>query len=64
MSEAVEVRKIDGELDEIVADECALHIEQMDVGNWWICITAGDKTYHLNLYTKRSARIFAALREE
>lgn len=37
--DAIEVRRNeDGTLDEIVAEGCSVHLEQMDVGSWWLAV--------------------------
>lgn len=64
MSAEIEIRKIDGELDEIVADECSIHLEQLDIGHWWMSVAAGGKEYHVKLFTKRGAQIFARVEEQ
>jgi hypothetical protein len=60
---APEVRYVDlitGEnvLDEVVAQNASVHLEAMDDNHWWLGITAGGTTVHVNLYTKR-AKIIA-----
>jgi hypothetical protein len=61
---APEVRYVDlttGEkhvLDEVVAKNASVHLEAMDDNHWWLGITAGGTTVHVNLYTKR-AKIIA-----
>lgn len=62
----------DGTIDEIVVQNCDVHIEQMDDGHWWIGISAGPKrqwakiskcwnrndTMHVNLSTHKNGRIY------
>jgi hypothetical protein len=49
----IEVRKINGAVDEIVCDRCSFHLEQMDNGHWWIGIdTPGGQSLHINLSTR------------
>ena len=36
-------------LDEIVADQAMIHLEQMSHDHWWMGIEAGGKYFHLNL---------------
>lgn len=39
---AIEVRRNpDGTLDEIVASDCSVHLEQMDTGSWWLAVYKG-----------------------
>ncbi len=33
----------DGSLDEVVAENCSFHLEQMDVDHWWMAVEAGGK---------------------
>src|ERR1035438_6283606 len=35
-------------LDEVVATCAAVHLEQMDHGQWWMGIEAGGRYFHLN----------------
>jgi hypothetical protein len=61
---APEIRYVDlttGEknvLDEVVAFNATVHLEAMDSNHWWMAITSGGETVHVNLYTKR-AKIIA-----
>jgi hypothetical protein len=57
----IEVRKADGEIDEIVCDSsCRFYLEQMDTGHWWIeIVTLGGQSLHINLSTRRGAKIRA-----
>lgn len=65
-----EVRYVDlttGEkhvLDEVVAFNATFHLEAMDSNHWWMAITSGGKTVHVNLYTARRALILARADEE
>jgi hypothetical protein len=46
MSDPVIIRKNDdGTIDEIVAKDCTLHIEQMTNDGWYIGVTASDGSY-------------------
>lgn len=47
MSEApaVEVRRQDDGIDEIVATGCDLHIERMSKHGWFVGVTASDGSY-------------------
>lgn len=44
----------DGTLDEVVAADCFVHLEQMDEGLWWMRIALPDgSAIVVNLYSKR-----------
>lgn len=46
MKPAVEIRKNpDGSIDEIVAKDCAIHVEQMDNSGWYMGIDGPDGSY-------------------
>lgn len=51
----VTVREVKGELDEVVGEKEDFHLEQMDDGAWWLKVG----NVHVNLYTKRGAKIHA-----
>jgi hypothetical protein len=53
-------RNGDGSLDEIVAHDVAIHLEQMSPGHWWMSIDNAGRLYHLNL-TARRAKIAATV---
>jgi hypothetical protein len=38
-----EIRRQDGELDEIVAQGVSFHMERMDRNRWWFAIYKGDE---------------------
>lgn len=42
------------ELDEIVASNASIHLEQMDDNHWWMSIRTGSEEIHVNLCTKRA----------
>jgi len=43
MKPAVEIRpNDDGSIDEIIAKNCAIHIEQMSIDGWVMSITGSD----------------------
>jgi len=43
---AVEIRRNDdGSIGEIVAQDCAIHVEQMDANSWYMGVQASDGTY-------------------
>jgi hypothetical protein len=48
----LEIRYDDGKLDEIVATGCDLHLEQLSGNMWWMSVTAGGRTVHVNLSAK------------
>lgn len=58
----IEIRKnVDGTLDEVCADRCRFHLEQMSDGHWWIEIEdeSPPHIFRINLSTKRGAKINA-----
>ncbi len=60
MTEIFEVRLNDDRtIDEIIArDVKNFHLEQMDIGAWWIGITRSNgEVLRINLYNRRNARI-------
>jgi hypothetical protein len=58
----IEVRKVEGEIDEIVCNSCSFHLEQMDTGHWWIRIetTTSGVLLRINLSTRRGTKIYAS----
>lgn len=46
----------DGNLDEVFAEPCQFHLEQMDNGHWWIGVNAPDRFYHINLHARGRIR--------
>jgi hypothetical protein len=43
---AVVIRKNDdGTIDEIIANSCSVHVEQMDTSSWYMGIDAADGSY-------------------
>jgi hypothetical protein len=46
VSKQFEIRKQNDAIDEIVAKNCTLHIEQMSDDGWFIGINAADGSYH------------------
>lgn len=46
----------DQSIDEIVINNCDLHLEQMDSGSWWIGINTGPRTGVKPKYGKRRNR--------
>ena len=58
-----EIRRNDnGTLDEIVAKNATIHLEQMHADQWWIGITSGGKT--VNVWLRRAKRLVVADVEE
>lgn len=58
-AEAPEVRYVDTTtekdvLDEVVARDAYVHLEAMDNNHWWLLVTSGGKSVHVNFYTKRA----------
>ena len=51
---SIEIRTNDHQLDEVVADNCTVHLEQMARGHWWIEIRTGDGDVHVTLWTARA----------
>ena len=46
-----------GELDEVVADRCSVHLERMDEGFWWMKVYLEDGTaIEVNLASNRPQR--------
>jgi hypothetical protein len=41
-------------LDEVVAHNAYVHLEVMADNHWWMIITAGGTSVHVNLYTRRA----------
>ena len=39
----------DGSVDEVIAHDCAMHLEVMGDGQWWIGLTVGGREWHINL---------------
>ena len=51
------------EFDELVAFDAMVHLECMDDNHWWLAVTSGGKTVHVNLSTKR-AKIHTTVEED
>ena len=51
-TEPLEIRYDDGQLDEIVATGCDLHIEQLGGNMWWMSIEVGGRMIHVHFSTK------------
>jgi len=46
----IEVRRNpDGSLDEIVANNCFFHLEQMSDGHWWMAVSKGGYRQVVNI---------------
>ncbi len=50
-------RNDDGTLDEVVARDAVVHLEQMDDDHWWMCIESGGESVHVNLWSAVRPRI-------
>ena len=50
----VELTNGETELDEVVARDAYVHLEAMDDNHWWLLVTSGGKSVHVNFYTKRA----------
>ena len=51
----IELRYQEGELDEVVAEDVSVHLEQQDDNQWWMGITdAAGGTVHVWLTTPRA----------
>jgi hypothetical protein len=60
----IEIRKNDdGTLDEVCANPCRFHLEQMDDGHWWMEIEGEQHParFHINLFTKGKTKIHARI---
>lgn len=56
----IEVRKVGGEIDEIVCRQGTFHLEQMSDGCWWIGINQSiGPSLRISLSTRRGAKIRA-----
>ena len=59
-SEPPTVRHVDlitgetGVLDEVIARNADVHLEAMADNHWWLLVTAGGKSVHVNFGTKRA----------
>lgn len=51
----VEVRtNDDGTLDEVIARDCYVHIEQLSASSWWIGLSKNGEHQHTVIYTDRA----------
>ena len=50
-----------GELDEIVATGANVHLERMSRNHWWLMISSGTRSVHVNLLGRRRATIDAGV---
>lgn len=50
----VELTDGETELDEVVAQNAYVHLEAMSENHWWLLVTSGDQSVHVNFYTKRA----------
>ena len=61
---SIEIRTNDGRLDEVVAQNCQFHLEQMDDGHWWMEIRTMDGDVHVNLSSAGRGVIKGSWRDE
>lgn len=47
----MKIRKVNGEIDEIVGSAEYFHMEFMDDDHWWICVTSGGVDHHIDITT-------------
>lgn len=50
-------------LDEIVADDAAVHLEKMSHDHWWMGLEAGGKYFHLN-FGVQEGRLWVRLSDQ
>ena len=51
----IELRYQEGELDEVVAEDVSVHLEQMSKRGWWLGLTnAANETVHIHLTIERA----------
>jgi hypothetical protein len=63
LRQALEIRRNeDGSLDEIVAHDVTIHLEQMSGGHWWMSIESAGRLFHVN-FTARRATIIATVED-
>ena len=69
MSDNPEIRYADMgggriDFDEFLATGCDIHFEAMGDAQWWMSVTVGERTWHLNWGAKNSrAQGFAIVEE-
>ena len=51
---SIEFRPNMDEIDEIVANNCHIHLEYMDDTDIWMGIDKGEETYHVHIQTKKA----------
>lgn len=49
----------DGSLDEVFADPCQFHLEQMSATHWWMAVECGGKRVHINLHSRATIKASA-----
>ena len=65
MSDPIEIRRNeDGSLDEIVASDVAIHLEQMSDGHWWMSIEKHGCLYRPQPQWARRAKITATVERD
>ena len=53
----------ENQLDELVGENCSVHLEQMDDNSWWLGITDKTGRVSVRLFTKK-ARIIGNYEDE
>ena len=43
-------------VDDLVVRNCTVHLERMDTTYYWIGITVGDETIHIDITSKRKIK--------
>lgn len=63
MDKPPEIRlNADKTLDEVVAENCTFHLEQLDFNHWWFAVECGGKRVAVWLHAK--GKITATYEEE
>lgn len=57
-------RNADGSLDEIVIQQCTVHLEQMDDNAWWLGLTQGRDTLHLWIVADDNGNLSIGVQED
>jgi len=53
----MEIRNKQGELDEIIAHNANIHLEQMDHNHWWMGIEVDGKRWMVNFHSKTAIEV-------
>jgi len=59
MSAPPEIRNKGGSLDEVFAEGCTFHLEQMSATHWWMAVECGGKRVHINLHSRATIKASA-----